>query len=110
MAVASPADTIPAAPAIDPVLAALQAIQAQLQAGGPAASAELTLTRKAARWRGLAALVASVAGISYAAFNAATDHVAARHEDRVEALERKVDAVSEDVAAIRDALHDRAAP
>lgn len=106
---ASAEDTL--VPATDPVLEALRAIQAQLEAGGPAASAELTLTRKAARWRGLAAVIASIAGISYAAFTAATDHVAARHEDRVEVLEQKVDAMSEDIAAIKDAVaHDRVAP
>ena len=78
---------------------------------GTASIATLTLTRKAARWRGLAALIASIAGVSYAAFNAAFDHAASRQEDRVEALERKVDAVSEDIGAIKDALaHDRAAP
>lgn len=87
----------------DPVLAALARLEAKV-AANPAQSAELTLTRRTARWRGLAALVATIAGISYAAFNAATDHVAARHEDRVEALERKVDAMGEDIAAIRDAL------
>lgn len=90
----------------DPVMAKLDAIEARLnkQPDSAAMSAELTMTRKAARWRGVIAALATAAGIAYASFTAAVERSAAEHEDRVDAIERKVDRLADTVDELVQAL------
>lgn len=111
----------------DPVARLMAMLQSQAEL-----SAALTITRKAARWRGLAAAVLGGLGFGYAAFDAGMDAYRAEDKataavvereaatlvERVDATEEaqkrmgaeldelggKVDAVAEDVAAIADAL------
>lgn len=110
---ARPAD----ASAADDVLARLQAMLDERQDTAEL-SAALTLTRRTARWRGIAAIVGTVAGLAYAAFDAAHDRFAGEAQreeaavvERVDAVERevgelgdKVDAMAEAVDALAGAL------
>lgn len=107
--VRSPASAPAEASTIADALEQLRELTAALKSSPKSAalSAELTLTRKTARWRGLAALIAGIAGISYAAFTTAYDRATGQQEDRIEQLERRLDEVADDVSAIADALKSR---
>lgn len=88
-------------------------LRALVKAAAPAAalSAELTMTQASARRRGIAAIVSTAAAVTYALIDAVVPRLVEAKtppdmDQRVEALERKVDGIAEDVAAIADAVAD----
>ena len=97
------------ASAVHDLLAELRQL---VKTAAPAAamSAELTMTRQSAKRRGAAAIVSTVAAITYAVIDVFAGRQAQgveENRERIEVVEKKVDAIAADVATIAAAVRGR---